>query len=80
MSLSSLKEWLEDLKAKGRGEVRVAPSGARGRVYASSHDPKATLKIEVRRADGTLERLRPAFTVFGIPFGKVKLRKSGTWR
>jgi len=60
---------VQDIKARFRGEERVAPRGTRGRVYQKKQkadsgggsaigvrpQPEATLTITVTRADGTVE-------------------------
>ena len=55
---------LEDFKAKRRGEIRIAPRGTRGRVYAHVESPGshntskvglAELEIKVTRANGAVE-------------------------
>lgn len=59
-----LYEWF---KAWRRKEVRIAPKGVRGRVYAKKEDvkssgglnvtvePKVSCQVVVTRADGTVE-------------------------
>ena len=73
----ALMEWY---KARQRGEVRIAGPGVRGRVYAKKEAVetnagpgrifggrgKATLEIEVRRADGTVERMEAPVTVLKL--------------
>jgi hypothetical protein len=66
-----LRVLWEDLKAFRRGERRIAPrSQHRGRVYARKNEdtpsgnyfatkraPKATLRMKITRADGTVEHV-----------------------
>ena len=65
-----LKTYVEDFKAWRRGERRVAPRGARGRVYEKKNveptsgpsflfkkEPVATLTMRVTRADGSVEQV-----------------------
>lgn len=65
------RSLVSDIKARFRGEKRIAPRGTRGRVYQKPQDvpasgrgssalgvkpqPEATLTITVTRADGTVE-------------------------
>jgi len=64
------RSLIQDIKARFRGEKRIAPRGTRGRVYQKPQDvpsgrgaapfgvrpqPEATLTITVTRADGTVE-------------------------
>jgi hypothetical protein len=69
-----LKTYVEDVKAWRRGEKRVAPRGARGRVYALRNgetpavgsgttflfrkEPTANLVMRVIRADGSVETIK----------------------
>ena len=68
--LPKIRELWGDWKAKRRGERRVAPYGARGRIYerdrkgdvsdvkASQAEPIATLEMKVIRANGETKTLR----------------------
>lgn len=59
----SVREIVEDIKARFRGETRTAPRGVRGRVYESkigkgrggAHavgtKPKLTVRARVKRAN-----------------------------
>ena len=76
MSISSrFREFLSDFRAFRRGERRIAPAGATGRVYERKNAPDegsgtnrnasgrgtATLTMKITRADGTVEtRIVPA--------------------
>jgi hypothetical protein len=66
----------DDLKAFRRGERRIAPRSVhRGRVYARKDEdtpgthfatkrtPKATLRMKITRADGTVEHVVVPATV-----------------
>ena len=46
-------KWWEKLKARRRGEKWLAPTGARGRVFAKTAN--ATLELKITRNDGTVE-------------------------
>jgi hypothetical protein len=77
------RDLYEDFKAWRRGEVRVAPRGTRGRVYARKDgEPSggptvnvastatATLTMIITRADGTKEIVtRPATVTKVSPNG-----------
>lgn len=63
-----LRTFWEDVKARRRGETRVAPRGTRGRVYAkpeggspagmvATSRPKAAMTARIIRKDGTIEDL-----------------------
>jgi hypothetical protein len=65
-----IRSFVEDFKARRRGEKRIAPRGLRGRVYASNapadaggtvvrigKTPTAQLTMTIRRADGTVEKV-----------------------
>lgn len=68
---------IQDLKAIFRGEKRVAPRSVRGRVYVNrktntsvggpvvhvKSGKKASLKIRITRADGTVEHYDNEATV-----------------
>lgn len=68
------KTMWEDFKAYRRDEVRVAPKGVRGRVYAEKDAPtspghsvaskgKAELEMIVTRVNGDVERIVVPATV-----------------
>lgn len=60
-----LRNFIDDFQAWRRGEVRVAPRGQTGRVYAKkdqqsdslevSAKAKPRLTMKITRADGTVE-------------------------
>lgn len=69
----------DDFNAWRRGEVRVAPYGSTGRVferkaeptspdnsYQYAAEPVVTVELEIRRADGTVEKIN-------VPGEAVKL-------
>ena len=71
---------IEDFKALRRGERRVAPYGATGRIYQRKQGdagtavriaatPKATLKMTITRANGTVEVIEVPATVLKVPNG-----------
>lgn len=74
-----LRTFVEDFKAHRRGEVRVAPRGHTGRVYAKSSAPSsvarvsaqpvATLTMHITRANGTVETVTVPATVKALPHG-----------
>jgi hypothetical protein len=76
--LSWFRELKEDFKAHRRGERRVAPRGATGRVYAkagsvgpstgehnSAGRASATLSMKITRADGSIEFRQAPATIIG---------------
>lgn len=69
--MNIIRSVIEDLKAWRRGEVRVAPRGTSGRIYAKkggeepsagTHKVKAepivTLEMKVMRANGDVEVIK----------------------
>ena len=54
-----LREYWQDYKAWRRGEYRVAPYGARGRVYARRNEevPDASMQVSARTTYKTLARV-----------------------
>lgn len=76
---SYLRTFGEDYKAYRRGEVRVAPRGHTGRVYAKSSAPSsvarvtaqpvATLTMQITRANGQVETITVPATVKALPHG-----------
>lgn len=82
--MNILRVLWEDFKAFRRGERRIAPrSITRGRIYerksvdqpssgsgfAVRRTPKATLTMEITRADGTVERVVVPASVREVPSG-----------
>lgn len=75
-----VKEKFQDMKAWHRGETRVAPPGARGRVYAKKSDTvstpdnfravstgKAELQMVIVRANGDRTTVTVPAGIVGNP-------------
>jgi hypothetical protein len=75
-------EWY---KARRRGERRIAPTGVRGRVYASRDknkadgiisakaEPTAVIHMKVTRKDGTVEYITVPATAQRVSDGKHRI-------
>lgn len=77
---SYMRSFVDDFHAHRRGEVRVAPRGQTGRVYAKvapspssvaqvTAQPVATLTMQITRANGQVETITVPATLKVLPNG-----------